>query len=338
LNLVTGATGIIGSHTVLQLLKSGQEVIACRQKNSNLAQVRRLFSHYLEKSDELFAQIKWIELDIRDSFAIQDALANVEHVYHCAGLVSFNTKDKKRLYEMNELGTRNMVNALLEKKTAKLCHVSSLATLHNLDYRLLLDENVFWKKSGKESVYAISKYNAEREVWRGMEEGLDAVIVNPGVVLAAGFWNQSSSKLIKRGSKGNFIYTNGTTGYISAIDAANIMILLLEKQLFGNRFVLVENNYNYHQIFSMINKGFGRSAPKVEINRFWLKTAAFAESMFRLIAGGEPILTKAVVNSAFNKQHYSNNKVRETLHYKFERTELVIAQICDIFKEDFALK
>src|SRR5690606_20701288 len=203
-----------------------------------------------------------------------------------AGFVSFNNRDKKKLDQVNEIGTKNLVNACLTAKNVRLCHVSSLATLHNLDYRLPLDEKVFWKKSGRESAYAVSKYNAEREVWRGMEEGLNAVIVNPGVVLGAGFWNQSSSAIFEQCYKGNRFFTGGTTAYISAMDTARSMILLMEKQLFGNRYILVENNYSYFDVFSQINKGFGKPAPVFKLNRFWLKTASVLESAWLLISGG----------------------------------------------------
>jgi len=334
LNLVTGATGIIGSHLVLQLLQRGESVVACRQKSSDLEKIKRLFSHYSDESEALFARIKWIDLDIRDIFAIEDSLENVTNVYHCAGFVSFNNRDKKKLDEVNEIGTKNVVNACLTAKNVRLCHVSSLATLHNLDYRLALDEKVFWKKSGRESAYAVSKYNAEREVWRGMEEGLKAVIVNPGVVLGAGFWKQSSSAIFEQCYKGNRFFTGGTTAYISAMDTARTMISLMEKQLFGNRYILIEDNYTYFDIFSQINKRFSKPAPVFKLNRFWLKTASILESAWLLIAGGNKKITRSVINSALNKQVYSNQKIRETLGINFEKIDLVIDKICKIYAKE----
>ncbi|MGZ4090066.1 MAG: NAD-dependent epimerase/dehydratase family protein [Bacteroidia bacterium] len=191
MNLVTGATGIIGSHVVLKLLQANKPVVAARQKNSDVAAVEKLFAYYTKESARLFQKIKWVEVDVCDIFSVEEALDGITIVYHCAGYISFDRRNREKLFKINEGGTANVVNACLLKNVT-LCHVSSIATINNLDYKDNLDETVFWKTSGRESDYAVSKYNAEREVWRGIEEGLRAVIVNPGVVLSPGFWNQSS--------------------------------------------------------------------------------------------------------------------------------------------------
>ena len=179
MNLVTGATGILGSHVVLALLQSNQPVTACKQKTGDIKKIQELFAYYTPDHQTLFERIKWVDVDICDIFSIEEALQGIANVYHCAGFVSFSGRDRKKLRLVNETGTKNMVDACLHMGVKAFCHVSSIGTLHNLDYMGTLTEEVFWKKSGKESDYAISKYNAEREVWRGMEEGLNAVIVNP---------------------------------------------------------------------------------------------------------------------------------------------------------------
>jgi dihydroflavonol-4-reductase len=195
-DLVTGATGILGSHVALALLKRGRSVKALRRGSSNLTDMQKLFSHYGER--HLADRIVWVDGDLDDSYSLEQCLEEVEHVYHCAGYVSFDARDREQLFRVNERGTRNIVNACLFKQVNALCFASSLATIRNTDIRTPLTEEVFWKSTGKESHYAISKYNAEREVWRGIEEGLHAVIVNPGILLAPGFWRQSSSKLFPR--------------------------------------------------------------------------------------------------------------------------------------------
>jgi dihydroflavonol-4-reductase len=332
LNLITGATGIIGSHVALALLRRGLPVTATRQSGSDVSKTRKLFSYY--GASELFEQIKWTEIDITNNFSVEDALEENATVFHCAGMVSFNRKDRKKLFEVNEIGTKNLVNACLHKKTKALCHVSSVAVFHNKDFKAPLDESVFWKKSGSESDYAKSKYNAEKEVWRGIEEGLNAVIINPGVVLSPGFWDQSSSKIFNTCYKGNRFYTNGTTGYVAASDVATIMLELVLKERFGQRYILVENNYSFRTIFNQIQTNFGRSVPSIKVSRTVLTLGWIANFFHSSLTGKTPTITKAVINSALNNQSYSNQKILDALSYKFTPIEEVIGQICEMFLKD----
>lgn len=328
MNLVTGATGIVGSHVVLALLQNNEPVTACKQKSSDLKKVEELFSFYTDDFKKLVAKIKWVEVDILDIFSIEDALEGITHVYHCAGFVSFDSKDRKKTMDINVIGTKNVVDACLHKNIKGLCHVSSLAAIHNLDYTLALNENVFWKKSGKESDYAISKYNGEREVWRGIEEGLNAVIVNPGVILSPGFSGQSSNRLFETAYKGNRFYTMGTTAYIAASDVAKIMIQLMAAKKFGQRYILIENNYSYRDILNHIQKNFNKPVPSINATRTLLVLANFYEHFFTFFTGREKRVTKALIHSALNKQLYSNQKIKQELGVEFVPVHQIIEQIC----------
>jgi len=327
-NLVTGATGILGSHVVLALLQNNQPVVACRQKSSNLAQVEKLFSYYTSEHKQLFDKIKWVEVDICDIFSIEEALEGITTVYHCAGFVSFNKADRKKLTDINEKGTRNVVDACLQKKIGALCHVSSIGAINNLDYILPLNESVFWKKSGKESDYAVSKYNGEREVWRGIEEGLNAVIVNPGVILSPGFWNQSSSRLFETAYNGNKYYTEGITGYIAAMDVANAMIGLVSKKQFSNRYILVEGNYTFKHIFTAMQTGLHKKPPFIHVSRGLLNFLRIITGFFGFFIGKPSGITKAIINSAYSKQVFSNAKVKSVLSFTFKPVDDVITDIC----------
>lgn len=328
LNLVTGATGIVGSHVVLNLLQNNESVLACKQKSSDISKVQKLFSYYTSDYQSLFEKINWVELDLMDISSIEEALAGVDRVYHCAGFVSFGKKDRKKLFEVNEIGTSNIVNACLHKNISTLCHVSSIATINNLDYTLPLNEDVFWKKSGRESDYAISKYNAEREVWRGIEEGLNAVIVNPGVILSPGFWNQSSSKLFETGYKGTKFYTDGSSGYIGADDLAKTMIELVNQKKFANRYIVIENNYSIQKIFTLIQSHFQKAAPSIKVSKTMLKIGRLFELLAALFSKREIVLTKAVINSAFSKQLYDNQKIRGQTYVQFAPISELIPKIC----------
>lgn len=334
MNLVTGASGILGSHVVLKLLQEGKPVIACKQSSSNTKKTEKLFEYYREK--ELFGKIVWKDIDITDVFSLEEAFEGIDHVYHCAGFVSFDNKDRKKIYSINEIGTFNIVTACMHKGVKALCHVSSVAAINNSDYKEPLHENVFWKRSGAESDYAISKYNGEREVWRGIEEGLNAVIVNPGVILSPGFWNQSSSKLFTTMHNGNSFYTDGYAGYVAAKDVASIMIELTEKKQFANRYIIVEGNYSYKHIFETIAKGLNVKPPTIKAGKILLQVGNIAETLISMLTGKNKVLSKALVNSSQNKQSYLNTKVKQTLSFKFTPIDTEILEICRFFKGDSA--
>lgn len=328
MNLVTGATGILGSNVLYTLLKNNLPVIACKRKTSDLKKVEKLFSYYTADYKNLFLKIKWVDLDVLDIFSIEDALENITTVYHCAGFVSFNKKDKQQLFNVNEKGTANIVNACLFKKNIFLCHVSSISTINNLDYKNILNETIFWKTSGKESDYAISKYKGECEVWRGIEEGLDAVIINPGVILSSGFWEQSSSKLFSACYKGNKFYTEGSAGYVAATDVSEIMLKLVSKHIVANRYIIIENNYSFQIILDAIQTQFKKPIPTIKISKFLLHLIRFGNSFLTLFSNKQQTITKSLVRSAYNNQVFSNSKILTDLDYNFTPAKQVITQIC----------
>lgn len=332
-NLVTGANGLLGAHVMLELLKRGQSVRALSRAESDRSELLAFFKRYDGAGGELAKQIDWQVADINDLHGFEEALKDMDQVYHCAGYVAFEKKDRERLLKINEGGTANVVAACLQHNVA-LCHVSSVAVLHNLDYKDVLTENVFWKKSGKESDYAISKYNAEREVWRGIEEGLQAVIVNPAVILAAGFWQRSSSRMMDTVYKGNPFYTTGRTGYVAASDVAFIMVELMDRKIRGERFILVEGNYTYQQMFSWMAEAVGRKAPLWSIPRSFLQLAGLGERLLARLSGRAARITPDIVNSAFNTQQYSSKKVLNALNFKFLPIEEMVREAGRVYLED----
>lgn len=334
MNLVIGATGILGGHVVLKLLQNNQPVIAGKQKTSDLKKVEKLFSYYDPNYKLLFEKIKWIDVDVNDIYSIEEALEGITNVYNCSGFVSFNKIDRKKLFQINESGTANLVNACLQMNISALCHVSSVATVNNSDYILPLNESVFWKSSGKESDYAISKYNGEREVWRGIEEGLNAVIVNPGVILSSGFWNQSSSQLFDVCYKGNKFYTDGQAGYIAATDVAACMIELVEKRLFANRYILIEDNYSFKEILSSIQTRLNRQKPSISAGKNLLELARIMDAIISAFSGKPRRITKPVIYAGLNKQSYSNNKIKEVFSMSFTPVNQAIEKICRDFLAD----
>ncbi len=334
MNLITGATGLVGAHLALQLLQQHKPVTAVKRAESDISKTKKLFSYYTTDSEALFNQIKWVNADVTDIYSILEALEGIETVYHCAGYVSFNEKDKKQMHAVNAIGTANVVNACLEKNIKALCHVSSIATLQNPDITKNIDESVYWKASPRASDYAISKYNGEREVWRGIEEGLKAVIVNPGLVIGPGFWNQSSGKLISTCYKGTPFYTNGSSASVSATDTAACMIRLVELKQFDKRFVLTAHNYTFKELLSLIHKAFGKKEPSMEAGKTLLKLGMWLDALRYKLTGKEQVITRATVTAGLEKNTFTNKRIKETLRIEFEPLAETIQFVCNAYLKD----
>ena len=318
--LVTGATGFLGAELVHQL--TAQQVKICALKRST-AKIPELL-----KDNQL---IKWIIADINDPEDLSDAFENITQVFHCAAFISFDPKDKNKLIRVNIEGTSNIVNLCLEKQI-RLLHVSSIAALGDAKKGAAITEKDFWEYNANVHAYAISKYEGEMEVWRGVAEGLDAVIVNPAVIIGknAGF-NGSGAifKLVKEGLK---FYTNGATGIVDVEDVAKVMILLMNSDISAERFTLSSENLHYKEFFTQIANGFGIKPPNKEAKPWMLGIAWRAAKLASIFTRKAPALTKDAANSSFNLSYYSNEKIRNTLNFKFKPLTESILEVCQALK------
>jgi nucleoside-diphosphate-sugar epimerase len=334
MNLITGATGTIGAHVALKLLLNNKSVTCTKRANSDINRTKKLFSYYTHDFENLFQRIKWIDADVCDIYSLLDAFDGVEVVYHCAGFVTFDKSKETELFKINVVGTANVVNACIEKKVSALCHVSSIAAINNPDIVSNISETVYWKSSPNIGNYAISKYNGEREVWRGIEEGLNAVIVNPGIVLAPGFWNQSSGKLFTACSKGMLFYTSGKCAFVDAEDVAICMIELVDKKQYNNRFILSEGNYTFKEVLSKIHIEFKQPPPRFLATKYLLFAVSFLESMFRMFVKKEAMLSMEGARSSMTTNTYSNQKIKSIIHFSFKPIDSSIAFICNCFNKE----
>ena len=320
--LVTGGTGLVGAHLLLHLLENGAQTVRAIHRNpKNVIKTKLLFELY-EKS-ELFSKIEWISADILDVPSLEIAFQNVDYVYHCAAFISFNPDDEDKLRKVNIEGTANIVNFCIDKKVKKLCHVSSIAALGDLvpneakPINNTITEETEWNPEFSHSDYAISKYGAEMEVWRGFQEGLQVVIVNPGVILGPGFWNQGSGVIFSTVKKGFPFYTNGTSAYVSVIDVVTIMHQLLHSDCSGERFILISENYTYKNILSAIAKNIGAKTPTIKAKPWLLNLAWrfdwFSSKVFRT----KRKLSKHSILSLQSTALFSNEKIKNQLDYSF---------------------
>ncbi len=321
---VTGGTGLLGSHLLIELTNEKNNIRAIYRSEEKLNQTKRLFQYYFpEEWDVKFAQIEWLKGDILDVPFLLESMEGCDYVYHCAALVSFHKNDFNHMIKINREGTANVVNACLALEVKKLCYVSSTAAVGaSLNSATeLTTEKTKWKNTPTKSGYSISKYNAEREVWRGIEEGLNAVMVNPCVILGAGNWNDSSLTIFRTLENGLKFYPPGKNATVDARDVSNIMIALMKSDIHSERFLCIGSNQTFYTLMSEISKQLNVKAPSIKTGRFIVEVARKFSWFFSLFSSKKPSITKETVQSLFGEIAYSNAKIKAAIGFEFTSLE-----------------
>jgi nucleoside-diphosphate-sugar epimerase len=314
--LITGGTGFIGSYLIKQLLSSGKSIRSIKRHDS-------IIPEFLKNN----AQIEWVEADILDYFSLQEAFKGISEVYHCAALVSYRSEDKKRVMKVNVEGTTHIVNLCLDYKV-KLAYVSSVAALGDNEKGKAINEKTYWMWDKHKSAYSISKYEAEREVWRGIAEGLSAVIVNPSVVIGVSNGKSESGKIFELLEKGLNFYPPGSAGFVNVKDVARIMIELMSRpDALGKAFILNERNISYKELFIKYSSLTGNPPPKYALNKGLMEVAWRLVSISRAIGIKRFGLTKEIAQASIKKSSYSSKKIIETLNYSFIPLEKSLEEI-----------
>ena len=333
--LVSGGTGMLGTHLLFDLIKKGKKVRAMKRASSYMDTVKKIFSYYDPHPESIFNKIEWVDADILDIESVNAAMKGVEEVYHVAAVVSFRPSDKIKMIKNNVDGTANMVNAALANKITKFCHVSSVAALGVSDDESPVNEETFRKPDSNYSGYSISKYQSEMEVWRGIAEGLNAVIVNPSIILGPGYWRVGSPSLFYNIWKGLKFYTKGVTGYVDVWDVVKIMESLMESSVNNERYVVSAENLSFKELFDLIADSINKARPNIfarpfMINIFW--RLEFLRSKF---TGSFPIITKEMVSNANSITNYSSLKIVELLNFRFRTINQSVKDVAAIFNNDF---
>lgn len=331
--LVTGGTGLVGAHVLLHLLEDKEESIRAIYRNSeHIQKTKSLFESY-HKSN-LFSKIAWVEADIIDVPSLEIAFQDITQVYHCAGFISFNPDDEDQLRKINIEGTANIVNFCIDKKVQKLCHVSSIAALGDLaPHETEVTETTEWNPEVLHSDYAISKYGAEMEVWRGLQEGLQVVIVNPGIILGPGFWNQGSGLLFTTIQKGMPFYTRGSSGYVAVTNVVAIMKQLMDSACSGERFILIAENRSYKDIITTIAQKIGAQKPKLEAKSFLLHFAWRFDYVLSKLLIVKRKLSKHSVISLQSTDTFSSQKIQTYLGYRFKAIDGYLDEMVEYFRK-----
>ncbi len=321
--LVTGASGLLGEELILQLLNSGQEVIGL--VHSNPIQIKH-------------PSLQVIPGDIFDVILLDDLVGQVQQVYHCAGVVSFSPKQKAHMIKVNIEGTTNVVNACLSNKQIKLVHVSSVSALGRIRQGEMINEKMNWTEETSNSFYGQTKYLGEMEVWRGIAEGLNAVIVNPTIILGGNKWDSGSMAIFKTAFEEFKYYTEGVSGFVDVHDVAQGMILLMNSSIIGERFILSGENKPYKDVFSLIASCFKKRPPFKKV------TPALADLVWRLqalkslIFGTKHLLTKETARTAQAKVYFNNQKILSALPgFSFTEIDKTIRKACANISENYQL-
>lgn len=300
--LVTGASGFVGQHLVRQLSAQGKTVRALYRNTPPDAALQSL------------PGISWQQADLLDIYEVAAVMNGISDLYHCAAIVSFDPARKEEMMHQNVECTTNLVNAALEQGIRKFLYVSSIASLGRSEGDTMsINEDTEWEESNRNSVYSISKYQAEMEVWRGIAEGLEAVMINPGIILGEGNWSKGSAKLMQVVAGEFPFYTQGVNSFVDVMDVVSIMITLMESPIHTERFIVSAGNFEYRDIFTQMAIALGKKPPSIKASPLLTSLVARWTVLKSRFTGTEPTITPETARNAQTRCYYNNEKLLNTL-------------------------
>lgn len=327
--LITGATGMVGAHLLVALLKEHKAVRAIYRTEAKVQQLAQ--SSLFKGQEALFKNIEWVQADITDVPSLESAFEGITEVYHCAGFISFNPKDYHALRAINIEGTANIVNFSIAHKIEKLCYVSSVATLGAPDKEGLVTEKCFWNPDEDHHVYGITKYGAEMEVWRASQEGIPVVIVNPGVIFGDGVYSKSMD-VFKEVKNGIPFYAAGGSGFVDVADVVSAMLQLMKSDLQNERYILVSENLGYRNLLKTVAQSIGVKEPNKKVPKPILYVVRFFDWIKSLFTGGSRTFTKHTVASLVEHTEYDASKIKKAIDFKFQPMASVIKKYAVMYK------
>ncbi len=317
---VTGANGLLGNFIIRKLIEQNESVLALKRHDSDISMLA-----------DIEDRITWCDADILDPVSLYEAFEKATHVIHTAAIVSFNPRKAKAVMDVNVQGTRNVVNTCLALGVKRLVHISSVAALGRQKNQTLINEKNKWVSSGLNSVYAESKYASELEVFRGQEEGLSSVILNPSAILGPGNWNRSSAQLFKYSWQEKPFITDGFLNYVDVRDLASVTYQLLHHKIENERFIVSGGNISYEGFFGKTAKQFNTKPPHIKLGKTLLNVLARVESFRTNFTSAEPIITPETARFAGTEFLYENNKIKNLLNIEFQSIDKTLEWCCDYY-------
>lgn len=320
--LVTGGTGFLGAYIIKELILQGHSVKAIRRSSK--------LPFFIDAA--VFDRVQWVDGDILDTVSLEEAMEGIDTVIHSAALVSFDPADRKQLFHLNIEGTANMVNVAIEKGVKRFVYISSVAALGRTANGDTVTEEKKWQASKMNTSYAISKYHGEREVWRGMGEGLDVVVLNPSTILGYGDWNVSSCAIFKNSYKEFPWYTNGINGFVDVMDVARAAVLLMDSDICNERFIVSGENWSFRQLLETIATGFHKKLPTKEATPFLGEIAWRMEKIKSAFSDKKPLLTRQSARVAQSKTFFEHGKLLKALPgFSFTPLAQTIDNACKLY-------
>lgn len=314
--LVTGGTGFVGSYLLRYLVQKGyNNIFAIRRASSKMDLIKPVEN-----------KITWVECDILDIKGLESVMEGVSQVYHSAAMVSFEAKHRKKMHQVNIQGTANIVNLALANDIEKLVHVSSIAALGRRKRLKVINEKTKWEKSDFNSEYAVSKYLSEQEVWRGMAEGLSACIINPAVILGAGYWEEGTASFFSKINKGNKFYGIGGTAFVDVRDVSRLMIKMMESDFEGEKLIASGENMTYQKVFELIADSIQKKRPNIALSPILGQLAWRVEWLRSKLTGSSALVTKETVENSFRTWVYDNQKSIDTFDFEYTPIEQTIKE------------
>jgi len=330
--LVSGATGMVGSHVLFACAQKNLPLIALYRREESVQKIEQLFKTLAPKHPEYFSRIRWEQVELNDIIGLDSLFKHVKQVYHCAAKISFAQFQQEKLNKTNIEGTANMVNLALKYQVDKFAYVSSIAALGVEQTIPLVNEDHHWNSDQNHTTYAHSKYGAELEVWRASQEGLNVVIVNPGLILGSHFWERSSGTLIRRIAKGLRFYPIGSVGIVALEDVVNPLILLMESNIKNERFILVSENLKYKDLLGKIAKSLNKKPPKFPLTKGLLYTLYVLDKILYALGIKKSFLSQAFVQSLCSHQKYDGSKIEKKLAFSYQDTKITLEKISKDYK------
>jgi nucleoside-diphosphate-sugar epimerase len=330
MNIITGSTGLLGAHLTAHLLIKQQPVKVLFRNKNQLYRLSKVLSYYQLSINNPLIQLA--EVSLFDSVELHKEINTDDIIYHCAAIVSFDARYSNEIIHTNVVITRNLVNVALQKEVKGFCHVSSVAALGKAADNLFIDESCFFNPTDKKSAYGYSKFLSENEVWRGIEEGLRAVIVNPSILLGEGLWDRGSGNFWSNSLKTkNRFYTTGSSGFVDVKDVARAMIALIEKERFNKRFILNGSNLSYFDFFSLLNRSLKLPPPKYNVSKTMIEIAWRTNVLLAKILNKPVNFSKDTARAALENNFYNGNKITEVIPFNYTPLNETIARISSMF-------
>ena len=325
--LVTGGTGIVGAHLLLKCVKQNSKVVATYRREEGLKKIKTLFEKQSPDYLKYFKTIEWIKAPLNDLTLLNNAFKNIDYVYHCAAKVTLADSNAEKLMKSNAEGTANIVNASIKHKIKKLVYVSSIAAIGAEKYITTVDEDSSWNSDQNHTAYAYSKYGAELEVWRGSKEGLNVVIVNPGIILAGELWERSTASLFRDVAKGIRFYPTGSAAVVAVEDVVNVLMKLMKSDVLNERFILVAENISQKELLSKIATSIGIKPPNIPLRKWFLYFAFVFEKIFKIIGIKNNFLSIALIEILTSNQKYEGSKICGAINFHYTNIDETIKRI-----------